>query len=77
MGMRVLGKDYVLLQGKGDREVYNGATVKGDTHTHLGLSSEQVTVCGRAIDKFFLTYDDVEIDCPECIAELKRRGGNQ
>jgi len=75
MSERVLGKDYVVLKGKGQREMYNGATCKDDNFVHLGLGLEGSTACGKLIDKFFLTYDDVEIDCPGCIKELKKRGG--
>jgi len=70
MDTRVLGKDYVVLKGKGQRDIYNGATVKDDIHMHLGLLLEGETACGKSIDQALMTYSAVEIDCLECIAKL-------
>lgn len=67
---RVLGVDYVTLKGRGARLVHNGATCEDDTYVHLGNSSESMTTCGKAIKEFFLTYADVEINCPECVKIL-------
>jgi len=70
---RVLGKDYITLRGQGERDRYNGATVKDDNYVHLGLLLEGRTVCNKAIDVAFMTHSDVEINCPECIKEVKAR----
>lgn len=70
---RKLGVDYVVLKGRGDRDKYNGATCQGDKFIHLGLLLENATACGKAIDQFFLTYDEVEIDCLDCIKALKKK----
>ena len=73
MEKRVLGKDYVLLSGRGGREDQNGATVKSDDKIHLSVDMGKTTICGSAVDKFMLTYSDVEIDCPQCIKRLKAK----
>lgn len=73
MTERVLGIDYVVLQGRGGREFQNGANCKDDDHVHLGFLEGQMTACGRMWEHFMLTYSDVEIDCPDCIKELKKR----
>ena len=69
---RVLGEDYVVIKGKGKRDIYNGATVEGDTFTHLGISLSGLTACRRSIKEFFATYSDVEVDCPACIRSVNR-----
>lgn len=69
----VLGKDYITLSGRGERDKYNGATVKDDNYVHLGLLLESRTACNRAIDKVFLTDSEVKINCPECIRDVKER----
>lgn len=69
----VLGKDYITLIGRGERDRYNGATVRGDDYVHLGLLLEGRTACDKAIDKAFITYSDVKINCPECIKDVKER----
>lgn len=69
----VLGKDYITLSGQGERDRYNGATVKDDNYVHLGLLLESRTACSKAIDKAFITYGDVKINCPECIRDVKER----
>lgn len=74
---RVLGEDYVILKGKGERDRYNGATAKGDNYVHLGLLLEGRTACNKAIDKAFMTYSDVEINCPECIRGIKEKIANK
>ncbi|GAI21291.1 unnamed protein product [marine sediment metagenome] len=70
---RVLGQDYIILKGRGERDRYNGATVKDDNYVHLGLLLESRTACNKAIDKALLTDGDVEINCPECIKDVKKR----
>jgi len=72
---RKLGVDYVVLKGRGGREFQNGATCEGDNYIHLGFLEGSQTACGKAWKNFMLTYSDVEIDCPDCIKELKRRAG--
>lgn len=62
---RVLGRDYVTMKNPG--LVYNGATVKGSSHIHIGMSLTRSTLCGEAIENFFLTHRDVDVDCPECV----------
>ncbi|GEM_PF-6185397 len=69
---RVLGQDFVVLKGRGQRDIHNGATVEGDSLMHLGHSLEQRTTCGKSIKEFLLTNSDVEIDCPDCIKTLKK-----
>lgn len=73
MSEKILGKDYVILKGRGERDIYNGATVKGDKFMHLGFILEKKTACGEFYESFLATYSDVEIDCPKCIAEIKKR----
>lgn len=69
---RVLGRDYVVLQGRGGRESTNGATVKGNDFTHLSVDTGQMTICKQVVENFLLTYSDVDITCPECIEDLKK-----
>lgn len=71
---RVLGKDYVVLKGRGGREYQNGAMVKNDDKVHLSVDIGKTTICGKIPETFLLTYADVEINCPDCIAEIVRRG---
>lgn len=65
---RVLGKDYIILKGRGERDIYNGATIEGDTKfMHFGYGLKRETACGRLIKEFLLAYSDIEINCPKCI----------
>lgn len=73
MGKGVLGKDYVTLKGRGGREFQNGATVKDDDYIHLSVDIGQSTVCGKSPDGFMITYADVDIDCPDCIKDIRKR----
>ena len=66
----------MLLSGRGDREYFNGATVKGDSLVHLGILATRATACGKAFENFMLTYSDITIDCPDCVAEVERRKAN-
>jgi len=66
----VLGKDYVTLKGRGCRDSQNGATSTKDKFTHLSVDCGQSLICGGASDSFMLTYADVDIDCPKCVAKL-------
>lgn len=70
---QVLGKDFVLLQGRGGRDSTNGATVKGDDFMHLSVDTGRTTVCRQAVENFLLTYADVKINCPGCIEDLRSR----
>ncbi|KKN11505.1 hypothetical protein LCGC14_1025730 [marine sediment metagenome] len=69
----VLGVDYVVLKGRGGRDTQNGAIVAGDEKMHLSVDAGQSTVCGKVTREYLLTYADVSIDCPECIAAIKAR----
>lgn len=73
MEARVLGKDYVVLKGRGGRDITNGATCNGDKFMHLAQLGKG-TSCGKPIKDFLLTYADVEIDCPKCIRKLVELG---
>jgi len=70
---RVLGEDYVVLKGRGGRDLHNGATCGRDSYTHLGMVLSGQTACGKAASNVMATYDDVEIDCPDCIRVIKER----
>lgn len=71
---RILGEDYVVLQGRGGRESTNGASVKGDDKfVHLSVDMGRITICKQAVENFMLTYADVDITCPECIENLKKQ----
>jgi len=71
MPERTEGVNYVTLQGRGQRELYNGASAIFDSYMHLGISVFMRTICGKCVSNFLVTYADVEIDCPECIAAMK------
>ena len=65
-----------ILKGRGGREFVNGATCQGSKYVHLGYSlPNMMTLCGKAIEGFMVTYADVEITCPQCIKKI--RGGQE
>jgi hypothetical protein len=73
----ILGQDYVTLGGRGDDRLQNnGAIVSNNPNLHLSVDFGHSTICGHAVDKFLLTYDDVYITCPDCIKTLVERAGN-
>jgi len=75
---RILGIDYVVISGPGDREIYNGAHVKDSPYVHLGFGAFHTnagqTACQASYDKFMVTYGDVQVDCPECVRIIEVRG---
>lgn len=71
-----LGIDYVTIQGRGQRDQFNGALVLGDEFMHLGIIKPMggsETACHQPINQFLLTNEDVDINCPKCVAVLTKR----
>ncbi len=60
-----------VLKGRGGRECTNGATVSTDNCMHLSVDMGATTLCGKTPDGFLMTYADVEITCPSCIAKIR------
>ena len=61
-----------IIKGRGGRDQVNGATCKGDKFMHLGEVSGE-TACKKGWDNFLMTYDEVEITCPDCIKSIMER----
>ena len=63
----------IVLSGSTDREYFNGASVEEDSLVHLGILVTRSTACGKPFKDFMLTYSNVTINCPSCLAEVDRR----
>ena len=69
----MIEQKYPILKGRGGRETINGATREEDEFMHLSSDIGQTTLCGHTPDGFLMTYSDVEITCPECVAILRSK----
>lgn len=76
MDKGILGKDYVVLRGRGGRDTQNGATCKNDEYMHLSVNCGESTICGKGVESFLLTYSDLDINCPKCVKRLVKGGSD-
>lgn len=65
-------KDVVQIINLPDFSSIVGCTISGDNFTHLGIMFQRITSCGKPLGSVIMSRD-VDVDCPECMAELRYR----